>query len=449
MISVTILGGNLICMITAIKIRQMYPNAQICIAETSDSIGGNMRSEELFGDFYDIGMQNWYDTGITWVDALVREVWEGMDLAFHKWPNHDNCGLITNYGINTSSPYFNVDNDEKIENVLKFIMSEEPLLDYETMHSLEDYFRFRFGLGRNNKIVNDIIEKFSLNGEIPSHHFAKMLPLDRVLSDEISDELISVKTKLGNLVGHNQKSNINPNLESRAKYVIYPRNGGVMALVEAFKQRLLSDRIDIHTNVTLDFDSEKSLLYIFDNAGKELSSTNLVWGLNLNVLERFIDNDRIFTSAKPYPFSGNICHIKSSTPLNDRGLFYLFDYSKSPVYRLSFYGTLTNKEHDYHRATIEFIDQVNDVQGTVIDYLRHYNLIGSQDIEISPVKNLRWPLFLPVGADENISVLDEFTDNISNIKFKINSDFTKGSMLMKPTALRVLREFPKCLQIMN
>ena len=438
-----VVGSNLICMIAALRIKDVKPQSEVTIVDKSSSLGANMRTVEFSNHIFDQGMQNWYDTGIEWVDSYIREALEHSKVPYtvHQWPFHDNSGLIYNGHFQKNSPYINVSNFNDVSSIEKRIRQNVKTENKDNSSNIMEYLSNRFGFTQNTNGIDDFIKKYSsLNGEIQAKCFEKMLPLDRVLCDRFTRQELNNSSILRSYVAYDSKDQV-PKSKNSGKFTVYPTHGGVSQLVEAFKSLLKTRKIKVKMDSAIHYNHEHNKITFTDKNNNNIDYDSIIFGSNLGSLAKEYSES---SSEKYLSFSkldSHIVHVVSSKPLNNSGLIYLFDLSKSSFNRITFYGELTKLEKDYKRATFELVKKPKDLKNEISQFMNNFNIADAPELQISEPISLPWPPYFPPGIEDFYEKLSVFVKNIKNVDYLISSDPSKGSILMFPTAGIVFENF--------
>jgi hypothetical protein len=436
-------GSNIICALAAMRIKKLEPNSEVFLADNTSSIGGNMRSSNFKGFAYDTGMQTYYDTGVDWADDLVREALELTKTVctFHAWPFHDNSGLIYNNTLHANSPYIDASFFKNQNFIKKTIRSNiERKITY-VEENLEDYFFKRFGITRNNAAIDFLISKYT-HPEFgqQSHHFADTMPFDRIIFNKFKNEELNSSEKLRKYIAYPDRT-LSSLHNKKTKFTIYPIKGGISNLVISLEKLLALKGIRFFSNVKANYVPKKNIIELLDAQNNTLKFDKLIWGASLGHFQKNVCSGNDEIKIKPMALNGKIIHIYTKKPINSFGLQYLFDIGKGPINRVTFYGEMTKKEKDYNRATFEFINMSKNPERDIKNFLLKYKLADDNKFLFSEPAILPWPLYLPKGIGRIHGLISDFLSQVKAVSGIISSDISKGSMLMGPTAKRVLKNF--------
>ena len=436
-----IVGGNIIGMIAALRLKDEKPSSEVILVEPGKAIGANMRTTEFQGQIFDQGMQNWYDTGIDWVDNYVRDALEHAQIEYtaQLWPFHDNSGIHFNNSIQYNSPYLNVSHFPEIEQIKKTVFKNARQQVVDKGMTFREYLINRFGFSENNQQVSELIRRYnSPDNQEQSSCFSYMLPMDRVLIDSVTEKEIALLPRLREYVATPHKHDVPAGRNSR-KFTIYPTRGGISKLVDAFKSLLESKNIIIKTSCEVKYQNVKNSIQIIHN-NEELKCDHIIWGANLNFFQKYTFSEYKNKEMGLKKLGSSVVHVCTEQVITNKNLIYLFDLCKTPFNRITFYGELTKQERDYNRATFELIRTPENYKDQIKKFLYSNDFISSGAIHCSDATSLPWPPYFPIGYEDSQAQLSEFAKSVNNIDTLIASDASRSSVLMFPTAGRVFRE---------
>ena len=107
--SVLIVGGGIAGLIAAMHERKQDQESHITLVNHKD-IGGHIQSKFIDNFYYDKGMHTYYDTGIEWIDGLVREALDraGGGYVELPYPYHDESGSFWKGSANFEGPFLDI-----------------------------------------------------------------------------------------------------------------------------------------------------------------------------------------------------------------------------------------------------------------------------------------------------------------------------------------------------
>ncbi|MDB2698756.1 hypothetical protein N9Y77_04190 [Candidatus Pelagibacter bacterium] len=438
-------GSNLICILAALRIKTLKPKSEVIIADQASSLGGNMRSVNFMDHFYDIGMQTYFDTGIKWVDNLVREalVKSKIECSYHQWPFHDNVGLVYDGNLKINSPYIDAKYFKDLLKIKKQI-KKNVFKNYKPLdEKLDDFFYRRFGISKNNKIIKSILTKYShAEYGLQAYHFSSTMPFDRIIFDKISLNELNIIPRLKNYIAYPNRE-ITSLYEKKNKFTIYPCSGGIKELILAFDKLLKLKKIKYFPNIKAQYLKNNNSIQFINYQKKKLKFDKLIWGTSLEYFSKIYKNDMInyLNNTEIKHLNGSLVHIFTEKPINSKGLQYVFNYDISPINRITFYGEMTKKEIDYRRASIEFIGEVKKPFQTIKNFFKTHKFYEKGNFACSDQLKIPWPLYFPIGIGRKHKFFSKKLREVNAVIAVLSSDVSKGSILFSPTASRVLKNF--------
>lgn len=415
-------------LITAIALKRNNPGEEIQLSNIGPSFGGNSKSFIFEGRAIDFGMQTYFDCGIKWVDEIVREAMEASKLEYNEfsWPNHDPC--ITLQKGELYSSVFPVHSSDYDLNDYERVFSELPVLELGN-DRLKDVLVAYFGNEIWKEVFLPIAQKFcSTNIDDLSAVSLSAVPWGRIYNSNLSDEELVKRPGLFSKIAVSDSNYIPTNNENYKRNTIYPKNGGIAAVIECLKSLAISLDIDIKENLKWEDISYKNERLIICGA----EADQVFWTLPNKRLNLLVNNE--FQASGGLPFSGSHIGVYCEQGFNETRAHYLLSFDDDDIFRMTFYGNLAG-EHYQSYASVELLSSPDDFsENELTDFCKKVGLISEgARCKFSVPSYSPWPISFKAGYTQERDHEEELLKRrIKNLTL-LNANPAKSSIMQTPT----------------
>ena len=239
---VVVVGGGLTGLMSALKLRQKYPDGRILIIEKSEQIGGKYGSLKYPGGVrFDNGMHVIYESCNPEVDSLYREVMPESEWNIYENNEKDIAGLFFNGHLQNYSHYVDLRTFSSDARAGFIGSLFENLKDNREANrsSAMDFLRSQFG-GEVVETVHRPLLKmmYGVDPECLDVFATKVTALERVILFDPETMLDLMKS--GNLrsrLAFPDQLNLPPIRENTQK-ALYPKRFGMETFIEKFRNYL-------------------------------------------------------------------------------------------------------------------------------------------------------------------------------------------------------------------
>lgn len=380
--SIVIAGAGICGLMLAWHLRKKYPSKPIFIFDNSSNIGGKYKTFNYDNNVkFDVGMHVIYESCISEIDVIYREILEEKDWNIYSDNEKDIAGLFFNNKLQNYSHYIDLRpfiNDSKKNYVSDFFKNLNNITRKEPINA-ESFLIHQFG----QKIYNDFHKQIlrSMYGVIPkklSNLAIKLSALERIILFDKDPVLELIKSKvIKNRIAYPDQLNL-PFKRDNDQKALYPRKFGMDTFIDQFKKKLIKNNVKIILNAKLA--SIKTLKSQITNCSLQVNNSYI----DLKV-------DQFISSVGWAPISGAL-NIKPmlkydknrnliivNLAFNQRvileKLYYFYCYDKNfATFRVTNYGNYcpnANKEN-YYPISVELWP---DKAGLNFDHMTEEDII--------------------------------------------------------------------------
>lgn len=430
-----VVGSNFMALLTAIVLKRNNPSEEVHLANIGSSFGGNSRSFMYKGRLIDFGMQTYYDCGIKWADELVREALTASRVKYNEfaWPDHDPCitwqkGKIHSsvYPIHSHSYDFN-----DYERTFSELAVLEPGND-----NLKDVLVANFGEKIWEDVFQPIAQKYcSTNIKDLSVVSLAAVPWGRICAPHLSDEELLKRPELFSKIAFSDSKYIPMENGNRMRSTIYPKDGGIAAIVNCLKSLAISIGVYVRENLKMEDISYHNERLIVCN----LEAEQVFWALPNKLLNSLVNSG--FQAGKGLPFAGSHVGVYCEEGFNEASAHYLLSFDDDSIFRMTFYGNLAG-EHCQSHASVELLtppDKFDEAELT--NFFKRAKLIGeAAECHYSMPSPSPWPISYKAGytreREHEEEILRHYIKNLT----LLNANPSKASIMQTPTLNNRLRE---------
>lgn len=422
-----VVGSNFMAWLTAIALKKGHPKSRIALVNFGKTFGGNSQSFKFMDQFIDVGMQTFYECGVDWADDIVREALTANHVEFndYAWPFHDPCVTWQNGKLhNTVYPVHH--SDMTLNDYYSTFLDASPVR--ADNDNLSDSLIAHFGGTIWQDVLLPIARKFSI-GDVEDLSIVSLapIPIDRILALHISDEELLQKPQLYKRLAFSNPDNI-PQENVKRRSTIYPKSGGIAAIIGALK--MLAERYGIEIYENFNFESlsvKDKRLEISDFEADEI-----FWALSNKPLNEIIGYEAPAINATP--FAG--CHLgvfcESGFQVSEA--HYLLSFDDDPIFRITFYGNLAG-EHALCYASVELLtapDFFDEAQ--ITQFFKRAGLIATDaTCRFSLPKYSPWPISFQTGYTKAREIEEEgLRQKLENLVI-LNANPSKAAIMQTPT----------------
>jgi phytoene dehydrogenase-like protein len=351
--SFVIVGGGLPSLVLAhlLQLGKSDPRP-VVVVEKSAQLGGQFRSEtNSSGKTFDLGMHIYYETGLSDIDSVIRDLLPDEEWNFLEGNLRDLAGIFFNGSLQINSPYPDLRNfaggsGRTAEYFLDLCSTLEARGELgEGGDTAIEVLTSRFGPLIAQEIHAPILEKLYCTLPSKLHPLAAHLTkMDRVvLFDERSSAELMKSDKFRKRIAYPSQLNL-PNVRTSSYRGIYPKTFGFGAVVDLLSSRLNDIGVKFLTDATV--------------TGIHLEGGSRVTGLQVSIGEKVNFTTRVregvVWSTDPYSLSfllGNetpkdirkprkkyYVHVALHTRPNLGGLYYAYVFDNiSDIFRITDY----------------------------------------------------------------------------------------------------------------
>lgn len=255
--NIVIVGGGLSGLYSALLISDQFPKYQVHLIERAPHLGGTYTSihDSQMG-WLDIGMHTIPESGIEEVDRYIREALDENGWNFLTGNKKDISGIFYRGVLHEESPYINLRDlpaEIQPECLADFVLQvSERNIRVEDCATAHDFFARRFGRSIADRVIEPVLNKlWNTSGSNLDAMASRSVLMDRVrLFDSETMVDIMKSDLLRPRVAFPKQMDLP--LEYRSKLrCLYPKQFGMIHLIQAIEKKLLDRGVKFYTSAQL------------------------------------------------------------------------------------------------------------------------------------------------------------------------------------------------------
>lgn len=424
-----IVGAGITGLVSAkILLKKKVCGSKIIILERGNSIGGLLSSIHYPDKgYFDYGIHTFYDTNISELNLLMRGILSENDWIFNKGVKRDYGGSYFNGILQSNSSYVdlrNLNRDIKEKCIISFFENFKTPKGHNEPENAQAFLSKKFGPYISQNILSPILEKVFFTPAHLLHPCAtQILPLSRVVMfEENTMEELSVSPQLCDSLAYTNQLTIPPRLIP-SKETYYPKQYGMIHVIDALKASLTQDGVKILTGVQINqlkINSNKfSELEIHANGENQIISSieKLYWTCGVIQLAKLMN----LNSEMEFdpPLKTFVVNMLLSAPDKLNGMFYAYCLDKDfLIHRVSSpYNLCKSSQRDNKFPFAAEIISKGDHNIADLAERTVYEAIKMGAIDSHPewMATTQIPGGYPLLTCRNVSNLNSLRDSISNI----------------------------------
>jgi phytoene dehydrogenase-like protein len=432
--SFVIVGGGLPSLVLAhlLQLGKSDPRP-VLVVEKSEQLGGQFRSEtNSSGKTFDLGMHIFYETGLSEIDSVIRDLLPDEEWNFLEGNLRDLAGIFFNGSFQVNSPYPDLRHlvggpgsaAEYFFDLCSTLESRGAL--GEEGETALEVLTSRFGPLLAQEIHAPILEKLYCTPPSKLHPLAAHLTkMDRVvLFDEHSSMELMKSDEFRKRIAYPSQLNL-PDVRTSNYRGVYPKKFGFGALVDLLVSRLKDIGVKFLTDATV--------------TGIHLEEGTRVTGLQVSIGDAvdFVARVRegVVWSTDPYSLSFLLGNLKPTGARNQRkkyyvhvalysrpnlgGLYYAYVFDNiSDIFRITDYTSYCAdaSSDGLYPLSVEYWPKVGaqtkSVEDEVLQDLQTLGVISSRsDVQSVCISSV--PAAFPDPTLENVHALERVFSFIS------------------------------------
>ncbi|MDH4121418.1 MAG: NAD(P)-binding protein [Deltaproteobacteria bacterium] len=420
---IVIAGAGMTGMMSALKLRKMYPHFPILIFDKSDQPGGMYGSISYKeGHIFDFGMHVIYESCNSEVDDLYLEILNREEWHIYPGNEKDIAGLFFNGKLQEYSHYVDLRSFPKEQQLQYFGGFFDNLGKNHQFNSIKamDFLRSQFGEYISDKIHSKIL--FNLYHKEPEdiNVFAiKATALERIILFDKEIMLDLMKSDiLRSKIAFPDQINLPP-YRTNTQKALYPKKFGMSYFFDRFTKLLKDLNIEILNGTSLKHlhrdKSRITQLELCDREGKthDISVERLIWtagwhslapSLNVNISDLKMDKGQRIVY---------INLVLDKPPVMGK-LYYFYCYDKGfATFRVTNYSNYcpgAGGKGNYP-VCVEFWpsrigldpDKTSEEQliKAALDEIKHFGIIKDHQIIFSKAENIKSEFPMPSNLNFN------------------------------------------------
>jgi protoporphyrinogen oxidase len=412
---IVIVGGGIAGLLSALLFSK-NTNYKIYLIEKDKELGGLLKAFD-YGEFgkFDYGAHNILETGINELDEILIGLLDEWDISTAiNGQKRTLTGLFYNGKLQHGSPY--IDLRDKVQKFKNSFFEKRETLPYRNAY---EFSKQLFGSKiTDHEIVPIFLKLYGVHPEKMSDMTMYLTPLTRVVLfnneelDKYSEEYEDV------LAYSNQEKMPKEKLSPLKAY--YPKKYGIYRVIEALKNKVIENGVDIHLETELkniEYKNGKVEKISFKNI--EVKNLEyLVWSVGLNSLASSLNLDLKFEwDQAPKTVITNILIDK---PLNAKKLSYFYNYDpKFKTFRVDNYSNYSSGavRNDLYPISVEMLlyEVEENIDEVAIRELKKSGVL-QENTKIVFKKSEVLKYGFPLLTEKNISNTNILREKIKNLK---------------------------------
>jgi protoporphyrinogen oxidase len=254
-----IVGGGITGLLSAKILRDRHPNANVCILEKENTIGGLLTgiSYKENGIYFDTGTHIFQETGNSNIDDILINSIDSDSLIHYRKGKGDLAGLFIN-GILQKNSYFPDLRNEKISkdilnSVRNHVASGVKIESVDSCKSLLMVANSRFGSRFTDDIITPIFEKvFGLPVKDMSAFALSLTGWTRVILDDFDDWFTNISNESYKSIVAVPDQRKLPVQMHHGRRSFYSKINGSNALINGLRDSLIARNVEIITGADIE-----------------------------------------------------------------------------------------------------------------------------------------------------------------------------------------------------
>lgn len=253
--SIVIAGAGLTGLMSAIKLRQLYPDKEIIVFDRAHHVGGMYSSLSYSQSvMFDYGMHIIYESCNKEIDDLYTKVMPKSEWHMYENNEKDIAGLFFNGRLQTYSHYIDLrtfsQKDRNIFTGSLMHMLDKP--DSKSPNNVMDFLRNQFGCEIADVVHRPILHRmYGIDPEDLDVFAIKATALERVVLFDSAIMLDLMKSsKLRERLAFPDQLNLPP-IRTNNQKALYPRKFGMVHFVDRLRSYLESIDVDVLTETDI------------------------------------------------------------------------------------------------------------------------------------------------------------------------------------------------------
>ena len=336
------------------------------ILESTNQIGGQFLGIRSKGMRYDHGLYIPQLTGHKNVD----EIYLKQDVVTRSLHFKDIAGNIFKEILNTNSLFLDLRNHKEINSKIFCEITKNIVNQYKG-NSLNNYFKSRFGETAYKNFFHDLIQNtLFTNQKDFDKAILKVFHLSRlVLFDEKISENLKSFSFFDSMIGFPNQMKIPNHFLSDKTPSVYPKSYGLYNLIDGIKEDLDKLNVEIILGIKIKkIKFGKNSHIIFENKQEyKLQFDDLLWCGNTYAIDKLLGINLSIAKKLEMPIKQSVSFIQTSEKPKVKNIYWLWDYDKNPIMRLSF-------PHNYTKLPFKnkYLIVAEHSFNTNCDYIRKY-----------------------------------------------------------------------------
>jgi oxygen-dependent protoporphyrinogen oxidase len=381
-----VIGGGLAGLISAWRLKTLYPTAKIIILEKNSYLGGLLAGITYPKNdlYFDMGAQIFQETGIAELDNFILSCISPQDLIHFPIGAGDLAGAIYNGRLQENSHFPDIRNRidymELAKSLKEHLDSHSVIPLFDPTESLLSASIKRFGEAYTNKVVIPITENvYQMPASSLSAFALSLMGLTRVIVDDQDIwEKCACNDSYRQVIGCPDQRNL-PVQFRHSRRSFYSRNQGTRSFVEGIATRLRNMGIQILTETTIKELNIHKKIVKFSNSNdstKECKVHGIIIATGIVGAAKLLGiSMKQFALKPPLPLS--VINLLLQRPL-ETDMFYFYGLDNDcGFYRITNYRAFSDNNSDY-RVTIEVLHEkvTEDLIRKIGNKMRTLNLIS-------------------------------------------------------------------------
>ncbi|UTJ06370.1 NAD(P)-binding protein [Arcobacter roscoffensis] len=463
--NIVIVGGGIAGLLSASLLAE-DKKYNIHLIEKTNSLGGLLKCFDYGKNGkFDYGAHNILETGINELDNILRDLLPSNEWQVSSAINGQKRALTGIYfdgKLQQNSPFIDLRKRKNIDELrIDFLKNFEKTKEHKKTTAYE-YSKSLFGKKITKEAVVPVFK--SLYGIHPKHmdYMAMFLtPLVRVglFDEKIMKDLLPTQL-LSSILSYPEQKNLGSDILG-VKKAYYPKKYGIYRVIEALKEQLEKQGVNIHLEDEVKDIVEKNnrIEEIILSNTKIKNINHLFWSAGHLILKNLlkIKLDNLKFQKPPKTVITNLL-IDKKLKIGDICYFYNYD-SEYKTFRVDNYINYCSgaKRNGLYPISIETLASDNDLENidkitqTAIDELKAFNVFGKA-CKVKFAKTEVLDYGFPLLTKDNIETMDRVRESILNRNIKnltllgilSQKDLFFESDIKKDLYLKVKRFLDEC-----
>ncbi|MGL4727203.1 MAG: NAD(P)-binding protein [Bosea sp. (in: a-proteobacteria)] len=345
--SILVVGGGIVGVFAALRVRQLRPQAQVVLVEQDDALGGLLRSDaHSNGLMYDRGTHVLSETGIASIDGLLFDDLDAAEWRRFGGAERDLAGLLMDETVLEGSPFLPAPRTLVKERLA--IKAADAQAEPHEHQSLHETLLEKHGAALTDAVFrNPVRNLYRCELEELDRFVAGQLPLSRVVADDLTTWLARMDDEPYRALVACPEQRSLPAQYTNTLSAMYPRRMGIGQLFGKLSCQMAEAGVELRlsTRITGLSSTEGRITSVAleSAAGSETvnGSVDLIWAVPPFQLGSLLGGVKPVLAFKPgwrtviVDFAAKL--VK---PL---GCYYYIDYGDNDGFRLTNYAALSEE----------------------------------------------------------------------------------------------------------